>query len=126
MSRLSDELRGRCKAFASQTIRLYTVLPKQQAEAQEIGKQLLRTGIAVAAYSREASRARSDAEFCGKLDGLIQAADEAQLWLELLRDDCNIDDPDLYTLLNESGELMAIFTSIVTQIRRRTDGLRPS
>lgn len=120
MSRLSEELRGRCKAFASQAIRLYTSLPKQQEEAHVLGKQLLRTAISVAAHSREASRARSDAEFCAKLDGLLQAADEAQLWLELLRDDCNIDDPDLYSLHSESGELMAIFTSIVTQIRRRT------
>ena len=33
---------------------------------------------------------RSDAEFCSKLDGALQEADESQLWIELLRDDCGI------------------------------------
>lgn len=34
-----------------------------------LGKQLLRSGTSVAAHTREASRARSDSEFCSKLDG---------------------------------------------------------
>src|SRR5437588_10922638 len=88
--RLSDDLRKRTKGFASAIIRLYVQLPKRRKEVEILGKQLLRSGTSVAAHAREASRARSDSEFCSKLDGLLQEADESQLWLELLRDDCGI------------------------------------
>jgi four helix bundle protein len=49
MSRLSEELRGRCKGFASRVIRLYIALPKQREEVRILGKQLLRSGTSVAA-----------------------------------------------------------------------------
>lgn len=118
MSRLSEELRKRCKVFASQVIRLYISLPKQREEVRVLGKQLLRSGTSVAAHAREAARARSDAEFCSKLDGLLQEADESQLWLELLREDCGITDPAIPPLHKESDELLAIFTTMVAKIRR--------
>lgn len=119
MSRLTDELRDRCKTFASQVIRLYISFPKQREEVRVLGKQLLRSGTSVAAHAREASRARSDAEFCSKLDGLLQEADEAQLWLELLREDCGITDPVIPVLHKESDELLAIFTTMVSKVRGR-------
>ena len=90
MSRLSEELRQRTKRYASAIIRLHVKLPKSREEVKVLGNQLLRSGTSVAAHAREASRARSDSEFCSKLDGLRQEADESQLWLELLRDDCGI------------------------------------
>ena len=86
MSRLSEDLRQRTKRYASAVIRLYVALPKRRKEVEVLGHQLLRSGTSVASHTREASRARSDAEFCSKLDGLLQEADESELWLELLRD----------------------------------------
>jgi hypothetical protein len=71
-----------------------------------------------AAHSREASRARSDAEFCSKLDGLLQEADESQLWLELLHEDCHISGEQIDFLLKETSELLAIFTTIVSRVRK--------
>ena len=85
--------------------------------------QLLRSGTSVAAHAREASRARSDMEFCSKLDGLLQEADESQLWLELLRDDCGIRDAKLTDLNSETEELLAIFATIVAKIRRQQGDL---
>ena len=116
--RLPDELRDRTKAYASQVVRLFVRLPRQREEVAVLGKQLLRSGTSVAAHAREASRARSAPEFCSKLDGLLQEADEAQLWIELLSDDCAIADPDLDALHLETNELLAIFTSIVSKVRR--------
>ena len=95
MSRSSDELRQRTKNYASAIIRLYGALPKRRSEAQVLGRQLLRSGTSVAANFREASRARSVAEFISKLETCIQEADETDLWLELLRDDCGISDERL-------------------------------
>ena len=122
MSRLTEELRQRTKGYASQVIRLYVALPLRRKEVEILGGQLLRSGTSVAAHAREASRARSDAEFCSKLDGLLQEADESQLWLELLRDDCGISGNGLEALHQESRELLAIFTTMVSKLRRRSDG----
>src|ERR1035438_3869429 len=105
--RLSEELRQRTKHFASMVIQLYVKLPRRRAEVDVLGRQLLRSGTSVAAHAREASRARSDSEFCSKLDGLLQEADESQLWLELLHDDCGIPSEVINPLWNEADELMA-------------------
>jgi four helix bundle protein len=117
--RLSEELRGRTKQYASAIIRCYVKLPKEREEVRVLGKQLLRSGTSVAAHAREASRARSDSEFCSKLDGLLQEADESQIWLELLRDDCGIQCEPLDHLLRETDELLAIFTTMVSKLRNR-------
>ena len=118
MSRLSEELRQRCKRYASGVIRLYVALPKNREEVAVLGKQMLRSGTSVAAHSREASRARSEAELISKLEVLLQEADEAALWMELLNEDCDIQSEDLTALLAETGELLAIFTSIVAKLKR--------
>src|SRR5439155_24679842 len=118
MSRLSEELRQRTKRFASVVIGLYVKLPRQRKEVEVLGHQLLRSGTSVAAHAREASRARSDSEFCSKLDGLLQEADESQLWIEVLRDDCAINNMQINHLHGETNELLAIFATMVAKIRR--------
>ena len=122
--RLSEELRRRTKQYASAVIRLYVSLPRERKEAEVLGRQLLRSGTSVAAHAREASRARSDSEFCSKLDGLLQEADESQLWIELLRDDCAIRGEKIDWLYQESGELMGIFTTMVFKLRK-AEKLKP-
>ena len=112
MSRSSDELRQRTKNYASTVVRLYVSLPKQRAEAQVIGRQLLRSGTSVAANFREASRARTTLEFISKLEVCIQEADETDLWLELLRDDCGISNEKIKDLLLETNELISIFVTM--------------
>ena len=119
MSRISEELRSRTKAFAALVIRLYTSLPRSRKEVEVIGSQLLRSGTSVAAHVREAARARSDAEFCSKLDGALQEADESQLWLELLREECGVRSERAEGLLRETDELIAIFVTIVSRTRRK-------
>lgn len=119
--RLNEDLRARTKKYASVVILCYVNLPKDREEVRVLGKQLLRSGTSVAAHSREASRARSDSEFCSKLDGLLQEADESSLWLELLRDDCGIQGEGIDSLMRETDELLAIFTTMVSKLRRRGD-----
>jgi four helix bundle protein len=118
MSRLAEDLRLRTKRYASQTIRFCVKLPKDREEVRVLGRQFLRSGTSVAAHAREASRARSDSEFCSKLDGLLQEADESQLWLELLREDCGIGGEQMNHLLRETDELLALFTSMVSKLRK--------
>jgi len=112
MSRTSDDLRKRTRTYASSIVRLFVALPKQRVEAQVIGRQLLRSGTSVVANFREASRARTTSEFVSKLEVCIQEADETDLWLELLRDDCGIVDDKLESLLAETNELISIFVTM--------------
>jgi four helix bundle protein len=121
MSRLTEELRNRTKRFASGIIHFYVDLPRSRKEVEVLGHQLLRAGTSVAAHAREASRARSEAEFCSKIHGLLQEADESQLWLELLREDCGIETGQIIDLHQESSELIAIFTTMVSKLRRKPD-----
>ena len=113
MARLTDEFRDRTKRFAAQVIRLFIKMPKGRDEVQVCGKQMLRSGTSVAAHTREASRARSDAEFVSKLGGALQETDETQLWLELLREECGISATDTQPIEQEANELMAIMTTMV-------------
>lgn len=108
----------RTKGYASGVVRFYAGLPRGRKEVEVLGHQLLRSGTSVAAHAREASRARSDAEFCSKLNVLLQEADESDLWLELLSDDCGIRGEEVDWLLRETSELLAIFTTMVAKIRR--------
>jgi four helix bundle protein len=77
------DLRARTKAFALRIIRLYSSLPKI-TEAQVLGKQLLRSGTSVGAHYREATRARSPAEFISKIEVGLQELEETVYWLESL------------------------------------------
>jgi four helix bundle protein len=117
--RISEELRERTKRYASSVIRLYVALPRSRAEVDVVGRQLLRSGTSVAAHVREGSRARSEAEFVSKAEGVLQEADESGLWLELLRDDCNIQNPELIFLTRETEEILSIFVTIVERTKRR-------
>jgi four helix bundle protein len=116
-SRLPDQFRNRTKLYASMAIRLFVKLPKQRDEVRVLGKQFLRSGTSVAAHVREASRARSDAEFTAKLGGALQEADETALWLELLREDCGVDAALTRPLEDESSELIAIFTTMINRTK---------
>src|SRR3954454_20210311 len=115
--RLPEEFRNRTKLFAAGIIRLFVKLPKTQEEVRILGKQLLRSGTSVAAHIREASRARSGEEFVSKLGGALQEADESQLWLELLRDDCGIQELALDELLAETDELLAVFVTMINKTK---------
>ena len=59
-----------------------------------------------------------DAEFCSKIDGLLQEADESELWLELLMDDCEVKSELARLLHKETDELISIFTTIVSKVRK--------
>jgi|SRR5688572_5974363 four helix bundle protein len=116
--RLPEEFRERTKKFASAVIKFYAQLPHSRKEVEVLGHQLLRSGTSVAAHTREASRARSDAEFCSKIDGALQEADESQLWLELLREDCGIEGAGLEQVHQEASELIAILATMASKTRR--------
>ncbi len=105
-----QELRDRTKQFAIRIVRLFRSLPKI-AEAQIIGKQLLRSATGIAANYRAACRARSRAEWVAKMGVVVEEADETLLWLELLVEAAIVTEERMQLLLLEANELLAIFSS---------------
>jgi four helix bundle protein len=114
-----QEFRTRTKAFAGMIIRFYMGLDKQREELRVIGRQLIRSGTSVAANYREASRARSNEEFVSKIDLCCQEADETQLWLELLRDECGINPSLTNPVWSEADELIRIFVTMSKNTKSR-------
>lgn len=119
MDERKQALRKRATAFASAVVRFYISLDKSREEIRVLGRQALRSGTSVAANYREASRARSEAEFISKADQCAQEADETLLWLELLRDDCEVQTKSLEWLLKEADELIAIFVTMSKNVKAK-------
>ena len=113
-----SEFRGRTKKYAGSIVRLFCALPRRRDEVLVLGRQMLRSGTSVAANYREASRARSNAEFISKVEQCAQEADETLLWLELLRDDCDLQSPELESVVKETNELIAIFVTMSKNAKR--------
>lgn len=115
------DLRTRTKEFAVRVLRLCAALPTRP-DAQVLGKQLLRSGTSVGAHYREASRARSSAEFISKLEGGMQELEESSYWLELLVDSGIVAPDKLAPLMAEADELMAILVTCVKNARLKEEG----
>ena len=113
-----QDLRSRTSEFALRIIRLYTSLPKT-TEAQVIGKQVLRSGTSIGAHYREGYRAKSDADIIHKFETALQELDETDYWLDLLVKAGIVPAQKVETLIKETNELIAIFTTIVTKIKKR-------
>jgi len=105
-----EQLRDRTKAFALRVIRLYRSLP-YKADTQVLGKQLLRCSTSVAANYRAVCRARSKAEFVAKIGVVVEEADEAILWLELMTESGIVSLQKTEALLREAHEFTAIFAA---------------
>ncbi|MCA9230028.1 MAG: four helix bundle protein [Planctomycetales bacterium] len=113
-----EGLRDRTKQFALRVVRMYSALPKDTA-AQVMGKQVLRSGTSVAANFREASRARSDAEFVSKLGIVEQELDETILWFELLMESDIVASSKLTPLKDEAEELIKIIVSSIKSTKAK-------
>ncbi|MBM3179741.1 MAG: four helix bundle protein [Chloroflexi bacterium] len=111
-------MRTRTSEFALRIIRLYVSLPKT-TEAQVIGKQFLRSGTSIGAHYREGHRAKSDADIVNKFETALQELDETDYWLELLVKAQIVPAQKAEPLRKETNELLAIFTTIVTKIKKR-------
>jgi four helix bundle protein len=108
MQTAPEELRNRTKKFAYRIVRLFRALPRT-VEGQIAGKQLLRCGTSVAANYRAVCLSRSHAEFVARMGVVVEEADEAVFWLELLADNEIVNAKRIESLLLEARELAAVF-----------------
>lgn len=111
------DLADRTKRYARRIIRMVSALPKSVV-AQVLGKQVLRSGTSVGANYREASRARSKAEFIAKMGDCLKELGESEYWLDLLSEENVVSPAKLAPLLEETRELIAIFVTSIKTARR--------
>ena len=102
-----DDLKERTRQLALRVVRLYRSLPRK-TEARTMGNQLLRSGTSVGANYRAACRSRSKNEFIAKIGIVLEEADEAVYWLELMRDTGIVRAEKLGPLINQAHELTSI------------------
>ena len=112
MNEQAQDLKIRTKEFALRVIRMYSKLPKNNTIAQVLGKQVLRSGTSVGSNYREASRARSKAEFTAKTGDSLKEIEETGYWLELLVDSGCVRPHKMASLLDATQQLIAIFATI--------------
>ncbi|MGH9816593.1 MAG: four helix bundle protein [Candidatus Acidiferrales bacterium] len=111
------DLAKRTKNFALRIIRIYVALPKTPV-ALVIGRQMLRSGTAVGANYREATRARSKSEYAAKMNIALMELEETSYWLELLEEGRISNHPEVTALRSEASELSAIFVSMIKKVRQ--------
>jgi four helix bundle protein len=112
------ELEKRTKKFALEVIRFVADLPKNKI-TDVLGYQFLKAGTSIGANYREANRAQSRQDFIHKIAIVEKEASETQYWLELF-DALNMGDPNMRSwLIQESAELLAIFTTTGKTAKRR-------
>ena len=111
------DLADRTKLYARRIIRRVSALPKSVV-AQVLGKQVLRSGTSVGANYREASRARSKAEFIAKMGDCLKELGESEYWLDLLSEENVVQPAKLAPLVEETRELLAIFVTSIKTARK--------
>ena len=115
------DLKEPTKAYALRIIRMYSTLAKHDSVAQILGKQVLRSGTSVGANYREATRSRSKAEFISKIADSLKEIEESAYWLELLLDSGCVAPAKLTDLLDETRQLIAIFTTIDKRAKEKAE-----
>ena len=106
----AERLKDRTKQFAVNLVRFLRQLPKTD-EARTMGRQLLRSGTAIAANYRSVCRARSKAEFIARVGVVVEEADESVFWLEMMAETEVAPEVKVAPLLSEANELLAIFAA---------------
>jgi four helix bundle protein len=112
----SKELEKRTKKFAIEIIKLSGNLPNTP-EGKVLRNQITKSGTSIGANYREANRARSKPDFANKMKICESEASETIYWLEILDDLKWANSIDLQSLLKESDELLAIFTSVCKTLK---------
>jgi len=112
------ELEKRTKVFALRVVRFVSGLPKSKV-TNVLGYQLLcpepveglKAGTSIGANYREANRAESHNDFIHKIGIVEKEASETQYWMGLFEEADIGHSEERSWLLQESGELLAIFTA---------------
>jgi four helix bundle protein len=123
MDKTAEDLKVRTKRFCIAILDFVDTLPRTPS-GDAVARQLARSGLGVAGNYRGACRGRSHTEFTARLGVVLEEADESQLWLEVCDDRKMGEATRRPWLLDESGQLCAIFSKACTTARIREHAKR--
>ena len=118
MNPQAEQLKARTKKFALDVLKFRRTLPNSD-DARDIGRQLMRAATAVGSNYRSSCRSRSDAEFAARIGVVLEEADESLFWLEVITEDGLSRSPMALQLLDEAGQLTAIFAASTITARAK-------
>ena len=99
-------------AFAIRIVKLYKLLAENKKE-YVLSKQLLRSGTAIGALTREGEHAQSKADFLNKMNIALKEANETLYWLILLKETEYLSQLEFQSIYIDAEELLKILASIV-------------
>jgi four helix bundle protein len=128
MNQWREEMKARTHAFAVAVIEFVKAMP-DRTENRRVKDQLLGAACGVDGNWRAACRARTHKEFAAKLGTVVEEADEAEEWLDIIHDTKLSVSDELKSLRGESKQLRAIFakasrTANDNEQKKRTRGQR--
>jgi four helix bundle protein len=110
------QMEKRTQKFALSVISLSSLLPFTP-EGKVVRNQFTKSGTSIGANYREANRSRSKADFFNKIKICETESNETAYWLEIIIGTNWIENTQTNILLAEANELLAIFTSISSNLR---------
>ena len=108
MNQWREQMKARTHKFAIDVITFVKTLP-DRIETRRLKDQLVGAACGVDGNWHAACRARTHKEFAAKLGVVVEEADEAEEWLDVMHDTKLIEADELNRLRRESKELRAIF-----------------
>ncbi len=110
------DFKDRLYRFVLRLIKFVGTLPRNQVTAVII-PQLLRSGTSMLANYIEARASSSKKEFTNFFQYSLKSANEARVWLMLLRDTGNGDTVECEYLLAELNELANMFAAAILRLK---------
>ena len=104
-------------AFAVRVVNLYKHLCGERKE-YVLSKQLLRSGTAIGALTREAEQAESKPDFVHKMAIALKEANETEYWIMLLRDTGYLKENEAESMITDNKELLKLLTSIINTTKK--------
>ena len=113
----SDQLQRRLIRFGARTTRVAKELPRTE-EGRYISRQILRSGLAVAANYAEARAAESRPDFVHKLRLVLKELNETHSWLEQIVENGLFNRDKLVAITKENQELCWILAASIKTANR--------
>jgi four helix bundle protein len=122
-----NDLKTRTKNFTLNTFTLIDTMNQYSVNTKTIMHQLSRSASSVGANYRATLRARSDREFCAKMNIVLEEIDESLFWLEIIQEMKLANEYLLLPLMKEANEITAMSVASLKTINKKIQNakLRP-
>ena len=106
-------------SFAVKIVELYKTLCEDRREFV-LSRQLLKAGTSIGANIREAIEGQSKKDFIAKLSIALKETNEAEYWIELLKETAYIKTTDAEELLHDAMEIHRLLTAIIKSMKEKS------